>query len=135
MGKILRWPHDLCPLVLSQTLRVCGDQWLAFGQEKQKWWTDTPVTILWHIYRQSSLCILDRTSWNLINGKIFYCTLTFKSVWQRGYRVAQSVKHPTLDSSSGHDLRVVRLSPAFGSVQIFLYPSHSDPPTLLSKKK
>ena len=30
--------------------------------------------------------------------------------------MAQSVKSPTLDVGSGHDLRVVRLSPASGSV-------------------
>ena len=30
--------------------------------------------------------------------------------------MAQSVKHPTLDFSSGHDLTVMRLSPAFGPV-------------------
>ena len=33
----------------------------------------------------------------------------------RGACVAQSVKRPTLDFSSGHDLRVVRLSPTLGS--------------------
>ena len=32
-----------------------------------------------------------------------------------GTWVAQSVKHPTLDFSSGHDLMVVRSSPASGS--------------------
>ena len=35
-----------------------------------------------------------------------------------GTCVAQSVKHLTLDFSSGHDLRIVRLSPASGSVLI-----------------
>ena len=30
--------------------------------------------------------------------------------------MAQWVKHPTLDFGSGHDLGVVRLSPASGSV-------------------
>ena len=30
--------------------------------------------------------------------------------------MAQSVKYPTLDFGSGHDLRVVRLSPKLGSV-------------------
>ena len=34
----------------------------------------------------------------------------------RGTWVAQWVKLPTLDFSSGHDLRVVRLSPMLGSV-------------------
>ena len=33
-----------------------------------------------------------------------------------GAWVAQSVKHLTLDLSSGHDLRVVRSSPGLGSV-------------------
>ena len=33
-----------------------------------------------------------------------------------GSRVAQSVKHPTLDLSSGPDLRVMSSSPALGSV-------------------
>ena len=33
----------------------------------------------------------------------------------QGVWVAQSVKCPTLDFSSGHDLRVVGLSPASGS--------------------
>ena len=31
--------------------------------------------------------------------------------------MTQSVKHPTLAFGSGHDLRVVRLSPASGFVQ------------------
>ena len=30
--------------------------------------------------------------------------------------MAQSVKHPTLDFGSGHDLRAVRLRPEWGSV-------------------
>ena len=34
---------------------------------------------------------------------------------QRGALVDQLVKHPTPDYSSGHDLRVVRLSPKSGS--------------------
>jgi len=34
----------------------------------------------------------------------------------RGAWMAQSVEHPTLDFSSGHDLRVVGLSPVLGSV-------------------
>ena len=34
----------------------------------------------------------------------------FKDAW-----VAQSVKYPTLDFGSGHDLSVMRLSPARGS--------------------
>jgi len=33
-----------------------------------------------------------------------------------GTWVAQLVKHPTLDFSSGHDLRVIRSNPALGSV-------------------
>ena len=33
-----------------------------------------------------------------------------------GAWVAQSVKRPTLDFGSGHDLIIVRLSPAVGSV-------------------
>ena len=33
----------------------------------------------------------------------------------QGHLVAQSVKHLTLDFSSGHDLRAVRLSPVSGS--------------------
>jgi len=32
-----------------------------------------------------------------------------------GAWVAQSVKHPTLDFGSGHELRVVSSSPAWGS--------------------
>jgi len=34
---------------------------------------------------------------------------------KRGLWVAQSVKHPTLDFGSGHDLGVLRSSPASGS--------------------
>ena len=41
--------------------------------------------------------------------------LYLKEGW-RGTWVAQSVKHLTLDFSSGHDLRVVRPSPALDSV-------------------
>jgi len=33
-----------------------------------------------------------------------------------GAWVAQSVKHPAVDFGSGHDLRVVRSSPASGSM-------------------
>ena len=33
----------------------------------------------------------------------------------RGTWVAQWVEHPTLDFGSGHDLRVMRLSPKLGS--------------------
>lgn len=33
-----------------------------------------------------------------------------------GAWVSQSVKHPTLDFSSGHDLRIVRSSPVWHSV-------------------
>ena len=33
-----------------------------------------------------------------------------------GACMAQSVKHPNLDFGSGHDLRVMRLSPIWGSV-------------------
>ena len=33
----------------------------------------------------------------------------------QGHLVAQSVKHLTLDFSSGHDLRVLRLSSTLGS--------------------
>ena len=33
----------------------------------------------------------------------------------QGARVAQLVKHPVLDFGSGHDLRVMRFSPALGS--------------------
>ena len=38
----------------------------------------------------------------------------FRVITERGPWVAQSVKHPTLDSGSGHDLRVVRSSPVLG---------------------
>ena len=40
----------------------------------------------------------------------------FKKGISRGARVDQPVEWPTLDLSSGHDLRVVGLSPTSGSV-------------------
>ena len=49
--------------------------------------------------------------------------------YSRGAWVAQWVKHPTLDFGSDHDLRVMRLSPLWGSAlrgesaQDFLSPS------------
>jgi len=55
----------------------------------------------------------------------------------RGTWVAQSVKHPTLDFSSGHDLRVMRSSPA-GACLRFSLSLCCPPPTgllKLSKKK
>ena len=38
-----------------------------------------------------------------------------KNLYNRGARVAQSVKCPTLDFGSGHDFRVMRLSLMLGS--------------------
>ena len=38
-----------------------------------------------------------------------------KKYYKRGTWVPQSIKHPILDFGSGHDLRVVRWSPALGS--------------------
>ena len=35
---------------------------------------------------------------------------------KRGTWVAQSIKHPTLDLDSGHDVRVMKFSPVSGSV-------------------
>jgi len=48
--------------------------------------------------------------------------------------VVQLVKHLTLDFGSGHDLRVVRSSPALGSVLAVgpAWDSLSAPPPLLS---
>ena len=46
--------------------------------------------------------------WNRVNVSYYF--------EKGGTWVAQSVKPPTLDFSSGHDLRVVRLSPTLGSV-------------------
>jgi len=40
-----------------------------------------------------------------------------KNSLMRGAWVAQSVRHLTLDFGSGHDLRVMRSSPASGSAQ------------------
>jgi len=42
-------------------------------------------------------------------------TMTIKLEWMGGAKVAQLVKHPTLDLSSGCDLRVVSSSPPLGS--------------------
>ena len=42
--------------------------------------------------------------------------------------MAQLVRHPTLDFGSGHDLRVMRLSPVWGSS---LSPSSSAPAHML----
>ena len=43
------------------------------------------------------------------------CTGEFYQIFQRGSWVVQSVKHPTPGFGSGHNLRVVRLSPSSGS--------------------
>ena len=60
----------------------------------------------------------------------------------RGHWVAQLVKRPTLNFCSGHDLRVIRLSPALGSTlgvepsQDSLSPSVPlHPPNNKTKKK
>ena len=53
--------------------------------------------------------ILEGVSWKGRSGRKIRKNIG-KGAW-----VAQSVKHPTLDFSSGHDLTVVRLSPAWGS--------------------
>ena len=58
-----------------------------------------------------------------------------------GTWVAQLVKCLTLDLSSGHDPRVVRLSPVFGSVlgmelaSDSFSPSPASPPTLKKQNK
>jgi len=39
----------------------------------------------------------------------------FKNQWKMGAWEAQLVEHPTVDFSSGHDLRVLGWSPALGS--------------------
>ena len=41
---------------------------------------------------------------NLVHGDVTYCK-NFKRMETRGIWVAQSVKHPTLDFDSGHDLK------------------------------
>ena len=41
--------------------------------------------------------------------------LTYKILFKRGACVAQSIKRPSLDFDSGHDLRVVRWRPMLGS--------------------
>ena len=51
------------------------------------------------------------------SGRLTEATLNPRKVWAclkeglRGTWVAQSVEYPTLDFGSGHDLRVVGLSP------------------------
>ena len=40
------------------------------------------------------------------------CFVCFKIIHNRGACVAQSVEDPTVDFGSGHDVRVVRSSPA-----------------------
>ena len=56
-----------------------------------------------------------------------------------GACVAQSVKRPTLDFGSGHDLRIVRLSSVLGSAArgacLLLSPSPSAPPCPQKKRK
>jgi len=67
--------------------------------------------------------------------------LLAKNIEGLGASEAQSVKHPTLGFSSGLDLRVVRLSPVWGSTlstesawhSLSLSPS-SRPPLSLSNK-
>ena len=59
--------------------------------------------------------------------------------------MAQSDKHPTLDFGSGHDLRVMKLSPVSGSIHdrhgaylkfsLSLHLGPSSPPPSLSLKK
>ena len=48
--------------------------------------------------------------------KIKQINIHIKGVSKGGTWVAQVVEHPTLDFSSGHDLRVVGLSPMSGSM-------------------
>ena len=43
-------------------------------------------------------------------------TLPLKKITYMGAWVAYSVKYPTLDFGSGHDLRVVRSSPMLGAM-------------------
>ena len=49
-------------------------------------------------------------------GTTFMFIVQFKKLGLGGAWVAQLVKPPTLDFCSGHDLRVMRLSPAWGSM-------------------
>ena len=49
--------------------------------------------------------------------EVLHCSQisALKNLGKRGNWVAYVVKHPSLDFSSGHDLRVVRSSPELGS--------------------
>ena len=52
-----------------------------------------------------------------LNVKLMYLALTvLKITKSQGAWVAQWVEHPTLGFGSGHDLRVMRLSPMSSSV-------------------
>ena len=51
-----------------------------------------------------------------INGTTIYPVAWLKTCELVGYLVAQSVEHPTLDFGSGHDLRIMGLSPTWCSV-------------------
>ena len=61
-------------------------------------------------------CFISNTTFSYCSYfKICYCQTIESKNKNRGTWVAQSIKHPTLDFSSGHDLTVVRLSPTLSS--------------------
>ena len=55
-------------------------------------------------------------NWGQTNRQLLVLNAALESVSLRGAHVAQLVKCLTLDFSSGQDLRVLRWSPALGSV-------------------
>ena len=50
-----------------------------------------------------------------IHMLIYFVILSFIKFLKGGAWVAKSVKHPTLDFGSGHDIRIMRSSPTSGS--------------------
>ena len=58
---------------------------------------------------------MDKQNVVYVYDKIVFC---FKKEGHLGCRVTQSVRRLTLDFGSGHDLRVMRSSPTWGSVLI-----------------
>ena len=75
------------------------------------------VDYVWHTQRQNTQFEgTEQASEPDMPGMLKLSDCAFKTTMIRGMWVAQWVKHLTLDFGSGHDLRIMRLSPTLGSM-------------------